>query len=83
MRTTCWAGVRLLQDVVADRLDAHALDERLDDAEVDVRFEQRQPDLAQRRVDRRFGQPGFAAEGLEDVLQAGAERLEHDLDLRP
>ena len=65
------------QDVFADRLGAHALDERLDDAEVDVRFEQRQPDLAQRRVDRLLGEPCFAAERLEDVLQAGAERFEH------
>ena len=71
------------QDVVADGLGAHALDERLDDAEVDVRFEQRQPNLAQRRVDRRLGQSRFTAKRLEDVLQAGAERFEHVCYLPP
>ena len=39
-----------------------------------ARFE----DLAKRGVDRRFGQPRLAAERLEDLLQTGAERFEHD-----
>ena len=48
-----------LQDLVADGLRAHAIDERLDDAEVDVRFEQRQPNLAQRGVDRSLRSAGL------------------------
>ena len=40
-----------LQDGLLGRLVANAIDERLDDLEVDVGFEQRQPDFAQRRLD--------------------------------
>ena len=67
-----------VQDLVADRLDAHAVDERLDDAEVDVRFEQREPNLAQRGVDRRLRSAALRPRSdLKDVLEAGAERFEH------
>ncbi len=65
------------QNRFADRLRPNPIDERLDDAEVDVRFEQREPNLPQRDIDGRLGQPRLAAERLEDVLQAGAERFEH------
>ena len=41
-----------LEDRLVHRLVADAVDERLDDLEVDVGFEQRQPDLAQRRLRR-------------------------------
>ena len=68
--TTCCAGVRLLEHLLVDRPIAHAIDERLDDLEVDVGLEQRQPDLAQRRLDGLFGEPRLAAKRLEDVLQA-------------
>ena len=49
------------QDVLPHRPVADAIDERLDDLEIDVRFEQRQPNLAQRGLDVVFGQPAFAA----------------------
>ena len=62
-----------LEHLVADRLHADPLDERLDDAEVDVRFEQRQPDFAKRRLDVLRRQPSLATQGLEDILQACAE----------
>ena len=67
-----------LEDVLIDGLVADAIDERLDDLEVDVRFEQRQADFAQRRLDGLLGQTGFTAKRPEDVLEAGAERFEHD-----
>ena len=51
MRTTCCAGRQALEDLLIDRPVAHAIDERLDDLEVDVRFEQRHPDLAERGLD--------------------------------
>ena len=41
-----------LQDVLPERALAHALDELLHHLEVDVRLEQRQPDLAHRARDR-------------------------------
>jgi hypothetical protein len=53
------------------------IDERLHDAEIDVRLEQRQADLAQRRIHGRLGQPGLSPQGFEDVLKPGAERFEH------
>jgi hypothetical protein len=62
-----------LEHVVTDGLGAHPLDEGLDDAEVDVGFEQRETDLAQGGVNGAFRQPGFAAKRLEDVLEARAE----------
>jgi hypothetical protein len=65
------------QDLLVDRPLADAVDERFDDAKVDVGFEQREADLAQRGIDRVLGQPGVAAEGAEDLLQARAQRVEH------
>jgi hypothetical protein len=56
---------------------AHAIDERLDDLEVDVRFEQREPNLAQAHFDVLRRQPGLAPKRLENVLKACAEGLEH------
>ncbi len=53
-------GREALEHLVADRLGPHPLDERLDDAEVHVGFEQRQPNLAKRGIDGRFAQPGLA-----------------------
>ena len=62
-----------LQDLLIDGAVAHAVDERLDDLEVDVRFEQRQPDLAQRHLDGLLGEAALAAQRAEDLLQAVAE----------
>jgi hypothetical protein len=66
-----------LQDLLVRRLVPHAVDERLDDLEIDVSLEQREPDLAQRGLDVLFGQPDFAAQRLKGVLNAAAERFEH------
>jgi len=49
----------------------------LDDFEVDVGLEQRQTDLAQRGFDMLGREPDLAAQRLEDILDARAERLEH------
>ena len=57
------------QHVLADRALAHAIDERLDDLEVDVGLEQRHADLAQRRLDDRLRQPRLAAQRAEHVLE--------------
>ena len=62
-----------LEDFLVDGAIADAIDERLDDLEVDVRLEQRHADLAQRRLDRLLGEAGLAAQGAENVLQAVAE----------
>ena len=48
------AGRQALEDLLAERLLAHARDEVADDGEVDVGLEQREPDLAHRARDRLF-----------------------------
>ena len=70
-------GRQALQDVLAHRTGAHALDELLRDAEVDVGLEQGEPDLAKRRVDLGLAEDTLAAEGPEYPLEPFAERLEH------
>jgi hypothetical protein len=62
---------------LVDGAIAHPIDERLDDLEVDVSFEQRQADFPQRRFDVFGRQPPLPAQRFEDVLQACAEGLEH------
>ena len=75
--TTCCAGDRLREHRLVHRPVAHAIDERLDDVEVDVGLEQRQADFAQHVFDLRLGEAHLAPEGGEGVLDAGAERVEH------
>ena len=62
------AGVEPLQDVLAGRALAHLGDELLDDLEVDVRLEQREPDLAHRLRDRLLVEAALAAQVAEGVL---------------
>ena len=52
-----------LQDLLIDRLVADAIDERLDDLEVDVRLEQRHADLAQRGLDGLLGEADLTRAG--------------------
>ena len=51
-----------LQDRLIHRAIAHAIDERLDDLEVDVGFEQRQPDFAEGVLDGRLRETCFSPE---------------------
>src|SRR5690349_3157668 len=62
-----------LEDVLIDGAIAHAIDERLDDLEVDVRLEQRHADLTQRRFDGLLREAGLASKGAEYPLQSIAE----------
>ena len=66
MRINAWPGVRLLW---ISRPTARALtriDERLDDRQCDIGFEQRHAHLAQRIGDVLFGQTAAAAQALDD-----------------
>ena len=69
-----------LEDGLVDRLVADAVDERLDDLEVDVCFEQRHPDFAERGLDRLLGEAALTAQRPENALQAVTERIEHWTD---
>ena len=53
------------QDVLPHRAVAHPVDERLDDLEVDVGFEQREPDFPQRGLDVLRRQPRLAPSVLK------------------
>src|SRR5438094_740588 len=59
------------------RAIADAVDEGLDDLEIDVGLEQREPDLAQCGFDQVFREPPLPAKGPENVLQACAEGVKH------
>ena len=65
------------QHLFFHRAVTHAVDERLDDLEVDVRLEQGEPDLAKGRLDGLGRQPGFTPQRLEYVLKSITEGLEH------
>jgi hypothetical protein len=69
-------GGEALQDVLARRARAHALEELLHDPEVDVGFEQREADVAERRVHLALVEGAVAAEGPEHALELFAERVE-------
>ena len=66
------------QDLLVHGAIADAVDERLDDLEIDVGFEQGETNLAKRGLDRLRCQPELAAKRFENVLQACAEGVEHD-----
>src|SRR5262249_47308769 len=65
------------QDLLIDGAVAHAVDESLDDLEVDVSLEQCHANLTQCGLDGRLGETGFAPEGAKNPLQAVAERVKH------
>ena len=62
---------------MSDRFRLHALDERPDDLEVDVGFEQRDPHLAERDLDVVFRESAVATQLVEDALQSCAKGVEH------
>jgi hypothetical protein len=65
------------EDVLADRLGPHAVDERADDLEVDVRLQERHPHLAEGFLDVLLRQPAASAELVEDRLQSGTQGIKH------
>ena len=71
------AGGQALEDLGADGLLADAGDEVLDDLEVDVRLEQREPDLAHRGVDVGLADAAAAGQVAEGLAQALAQGVEH------
>ncbi len=66
-----------LEHVLAERALAHALDELLDDLEVDVRLEQREPDLAHRARDGLLVERAALADVPEGRLELVGQGFEH------
>ncbi len=71
------AGGEARQHVPADGLLADARNEVLDDLEVDVCFEQGEPDFAHGGLDVGLADPAAAGQGAERRSQSLAEGVEH------
>ena len=70
------------EDFLADGLLPDAVDEALDDLEVDVRLEQRDADLAKRLDDVLLGKATITAEAIEDRGQTSRKVVKHGLSSR-
>ena len=68
----CCSGVSDAQHFLAERLVLDVLDEVADDPDIDVGFEQREPDLAQRLFDIALADPALALEFFENAFEAVA-----------
>ena len=62
---------------LAERLLANVVNQFFDDFEVDIGFQQRQPNFAQRLLDVLFRQAALATQVLEGALQFFCEVLKH------
>src|SRR4051812_11187129 len=71
------AGVELLGDLHPGRPLLDRVRELLDDLEVDVGLEQREPDLAHRAADVLLGKCATLSDALQGVLELFREGLEH------
>ena len=70
-------ALRARPDDLAERLLLHASEEGLDDAELDVRLEQREPDLAERGLDVLLRQLGQTREAIPGRFEPFGEGVEH------
>ena len=66
--------MKALEDVLSHRPVPDAIDERLDNAEIDVGFKEGQANLAQRHFDALRRQARLSPKGAENVLEACAQR---------
>ena len=64
---------------LAYRLVPHALEERLHDADLDVRLEQAQTNFAERGLDVRFGELGEPREPVPSLAKSSGDRVEHGI----
>ena len=70
------------QDLLADRLLGHLVDELADHRQGDVGLEQGDPDLAHRGPDVGFVECAAAAQAVEDVAETIAQAVEHRSSFR-
>jgi hypothetical protein len=66
----CLTGCEALSDFFANRAFADTIDERFDDRQRDIGFEQRKPDLPQRVLDIRLTEASLACEITRGFAQA-------------
>jgi hypothetical protein len=72
-------GRKRCRHLLPDSLVPNVIDELFDDFEVNVGFEQRQPDFAQRLLHVLFVENGLATQGLKGALKFFGKVLEHKL----
>jgi hypothetical protein len=70
-------GSQRAKDVLSERLAFYVLDKVAHDADIDVRFEQRQAHLTERFLDIALGDSPLSLELLEDAFETVAEGIEH------
>ena len=70
-------GRERAENFSAERLGFDVLDEIANDLDIDVGFEQRKADFAQRILDIALGDAALALEFFEDPFEAVAERVKH------
>src|SRR6266567_5775503 len=70
------------EDILPDGLDANALDEGLDDFEIDVGFEESNAHFAQGLLNILLRQPAEATEPVEDSSEARGKTVEHGVPLK-
>ncbi len=70
-------GAERTQDILAERLLLYVVDELADDVDIDVSFEQGEPDLTQSVLDIALGDSALAGEFLKNPFQATAQVLKH------
>ncbi len=70
-------GGKPRRDLAAGKACAHPVDELLDHLEVDVRFEQREPDLAEASLQILWTQDAASRDLLQRGRETVAERFEH------
>src|SRR5438876_12025363 len=66
------------QHLLAERFFSDARDEVLGNLKIDIRLEEREPNLPQRIIDVRFADRAVSTQVLEDVLQLVAELRKHN-----
>ena len=71
-------GRERAQHLGAERLGFYVIDEIANDLDIDVGFEQGEPDFAQRFLDIALGDAALALEFFKDPFEAIAERVKHE-----
>ena len=72
------AGAEALQNFLAECFRSDGVGELFDDFEIDVRFEQGNPDFLQRFVNVLRAEAAFTAKILEDFLKPVGQCLKHN-----
>ncbi len=71
------SGSQAPEDLLAERLFPHPLEQRLRDGDCHIGFQQREADFPQRLLKRRLGDPSLAGQVPKGLLELAGKVLEH------